>query len=86
MESWAANFTGHEWRVHLASGSLIEVDVALRRNTYSGRPLGSEAFVERAETLLGRNLRAQKDGRPRKQSPKTLSAAAPASGTLFDIL
>jgi hypothetical protein len=82
MEGWREAFTAGEWRVYLASETLTEADLALRANTYSGRPAGSDAFVQAAETALGRRLRAGKGGRPRAGS----SAAAgvePAQSLLF---
>ena len=44
-----------------------EAVVRLRRHTRTGRALGSAAFVERMEGLLGLTLRPKKPGpRPRK--------------------
>ena len=44
-----------------------DLDVALlRRSTSTGRPLGSNAFLERLEAQLGRTLRPRRAGRPRK--------------------
>jgi len=54
------------WRAWL-SEALSEAEIAaLRSHTRTGRPLGSPAFVERLEGLLGRVLRPQKAGRKRK--------------------
>lgn len=55
-----------DWRAWL-SEALSEAEIAaLRSHTRTGRPLGSPAFVERLEGLLGRVLRPQKAGRKRK--------------------
>jgi len=38
----------------------------LRVRTHTGRPLGSDSFLSKLETLLGRRLRPLPVGRPRK--------------------
>ena len=38
----------------------------LRSCTRTGRPAGGDAFIERVQSLVGRVLRPQKGGRPRK--------------------
>ena len=43
--------------------ALVE---AVRRNTLTGRPAGSEGFIASLERLVGRVLRPKKGGRPRK--------------------
>ena len=48
----------------LASGEDQELSDALRRSESIGRPLGSSAFLERVEAILGR------DPTPRKRGPK----------------
>jgi len=53
-------------------GDFLSEDIAeeevneLRRHERSGRPLGSESFIERVEKRLGRILRPQKPG-PKKK-------------------
>jgi len=55
------------WSDWLATESRAEPIEALRRNTSTGRPTGSDHFVTLLETRLSRTLRAQKRGRkPRK--------------------
>jgi len=39
----------------------------VRFNTHRGRPLGSDSFLSKLETLLGRRLRLLPVGRPRKK-------------------
>ena len=57
------------WRAYLASGeTLAELD-AIRRNTHTGRPLGSPDFVVQLEKALRRRLAPQKGGRSPKQEP-----------------
>ena len=48
----------------LASGEDQELSDALRRSESVGRPLGSSAFLDRVEAMLGR------DPAPRKRGPK----------------
>lgn len=67
---WYARFSAPAWREEL-SADLTDEDVArLRVRTRTGRPLGSDAFLSKLETLLGRRLRPLPVGRPRKaQTP-----------------
>ena len=56
-----------DWRRFLSGEDDEEAVVRLRRHTRTGRALGSVAFVERLEGLLGLTLRSKKPGpRPRK--------------------
>jgi hypothetical protein len=61
----------------------MEAELALRQNTYTGRPLGSADFVERAEAALGRRLHAEKGGRPPKRKAMAARAGASGQGILF---
>lgn len=47
-----------------------EMDDAIRKATRTGRPFGSEDFIERLEFQLNQSLRPQKPGRPRKKTGK----------------
>ena len=78
LQPWCDTFTPEQWDLCLKSDTLGEAEVALRRNTYTGRPSGSEDFVRRAEATLDRSLAAKKGGRPAKAS-----AAAVTQGGLF---
>jgi len=62
-EPMASRFTPQEWDISLRSGSILEAEIELRQNTYTGRPAGSPEFVEWAERRLGRRLAAQSGGR-----------------------
>lgn len=55
---WVANWS--EWLDHDLPRVQVE---ALRRNTSTGRPTGSDDFVARLESQLGRTLRARRRGR-----------------------
>ena len=60
-----------DWRGWLAGEEEDATAVAgLRRATHTGRPLGSPSFLEHVERLLGRTVRPQKPGRPRKPGSK----------------
>jgi len=65
VEPFQSTFTPEEWTILLESETLGQADVALRINTYNGRPVGSEEFVKLAEARVGRKLVAQAGGRPR---------------------
>ena len=67
---------------YLGAETFGEAEAALRINTYSGRPLGTEAFVERLEAALGRKLRPGKGGRPKAKSAEA-TAAGSQQGILF---
>ena len=52
----------------LLNSALVEEELReLRGHGRTGRPLGNETFLERWEGLVGRALKPQKGGRPRKQ-------------------
>ena len=56
-----------EW-ASLLNGGLAEAEAeAIRRAERTGRPLGSERFIERLEGRLGRALKPQKPGRKKKE-------------------
>jgi len=42
-----------------------EIDVAIRRATSTGRPLGGEGFINKLEKKLNRDLLPKKGGRPK---------------------
>jgi putative transposase len=80
---WQSRFTHREWKEYLAAETFSEAEDALRMNTYSGRPLGTDAFVERMEVELGRRLRPRKGGRPRASASSAATAAGSGQGILF---
>lgn len=55
-----------DWRALLSSGLGEEELREFGEHSRTGRPLGRKAFVERLEHVVGRLLRPQKAGRPRK--------------------
>jgi len=54
-----------DWRALLDGGIEEAAREAIRAGERSGRPLGGEAFVERLERALGREVRPRRRGRPR---------------------
>ncbi len=66
LPRWYKRVSAEEWRKELAEG-LTEAEVAqIRLRTHTGRPLGSDSFVSKLETLLGRRVRPLPVGRPKK--------------------
>ncbi len=66
LPRWYKQVSAEEWRKELAEG-LTDGEVAqIRLRTHTGRPLGSDSFVSKLETLLGRRVRPLPVGRPRK--------------------
>ena len=64
---WYKQFTAQAWREELAEGVSEEEAARIRLRTHTGRPLGSDRFVSKLETLLGRRVRPLPVGRPRKE-------------------
>jgi len=52
-----------EWLIHTEEEAMVAL---LRKHTRTGRPVGSDAFIDDLELRLGRRVRALKVGRPRK--------------------
>lgn len=50
-----------DWRRFLRSGTEEEL-VRIRKHEMTGRPLGTDSFVEKLETLLKRSLKRKKPG------------------------
>jgi len=55
------------WQEFLAGGVSEDEYSALRKHELTGRPLGSKRFIGQLEEKLGRVLKPQKGGRPKKQ-------------------
>lgn len=56
------------WRAYLSRGSESREQETLRRHARTGRPLGSEAFIESLERVTGRRLKPRRPGpRPRSR-------------------
>jgi len=57
------------WRKFLALGAADENLGIMRRHERTGRPLGSQTFVENMEKMLGRDLTRRKPG-PKPRAPQ----------------
>ena len=74
MDWWRRESEGVNW-ADVLSGGDTENESSLRRSTYSGRPFGSDSFVNEMSQRFGRYWTR---GRPKKENPTTLEA--PAAG------
>jgi putative transposase len=71
LQCWGAVWTPEEWRARLHRPPDEASVRALRAHTGTGRPLGSEAFLDQIELALGRRVRALPVGRPRRRVANT---------------
>jgi putative transposase len=67
---WFEQFSAKGWQKELAEGLTDAEAAQIRLRTQTGRPLGSDGFVSKLETLLGRRVRPLPVGRPRKSPAK----------------
>ena len=66
LTTWRQAWSEASWRKFLAEGESEAELGAICRSTYTGRPLGSEAFTEALEQQTQRRLTPGPRGRPRK--------------------
>ncbi|MCL5281612.1 MAG: transposase [Planctomycetes bacterium] len=66
LPHWYRQITAAAWRKELAEGLTEEEVARIRLRTHTGRPLGSDRFVSKLETVLGRRVRPLPAGRPKK--------------------
>jgi len=66
MERWQKRWAAAEWQDLIDDAELATDVSALRHSTHTGRPLGSQDFVEALEELTARQLAPRKGGRPKK--------------------
>lgn len=68
--TWKRLSRGLDWSEEL-SEPLNDAQVQrVRRSTHTGRPLGSDSFLSKLESKLGRRLRPLAVGRPRRKTAK----------------
>jgi len=67
LSRWREMLGRRDWREFLGQGLADRQMKDLRRCTLTGRPLGSDSFLSKLETALGRRLRPLPVGRPRKR-------------------
>ena len=70
MPLWRARWSAVDWHMYLDAGVTESQFAAIRRSTYSGRPLGSQKFTTMLEKETKRRLTPQKPG-PKKKSDKS---------------
>ena len=68
LEKWAERASPEAWQKVLNDPQDEAQISRLRQCVLRGRPLGSDAFVAKLESLLGRRLRPLPHGRPRKKA------------------
>jgi len=66
MEHWRKRWTPVEWREFIDDAESAADVSDLRQSTHTGRPLGTQDFVEALEELTSRSLAPRKGGRPKK--------------------
>jgi putative transposase len=66
LARWYKQITADEWRRELAEGLPEDELARIRLRTRTGRPLGSDSFLSKLETVLGRRVRPLPVGRPQK--------------------
>ena len=66
MELWRSRWSTDSWREYLRAGESQAKLAAIRHNTHTGRPLGSEEFTRAVEGQTKRSLRLQKRGPKRE--------------------
>ena len=66
LPRWCKQISANQWRKELAEGLTDEEIAQIRLRTHTGRPLGSDGFLSKLETLLGRRVRPLPVGRPKK--------------------
>ena len=73
MVAWGQVCGGADWREELTRADDPAALGMMRMGTRTGRPLGSDSFMSKLESTLGRRLRALPIGRPRKRKAKKAS-------------
>jgi putative transposase len=65
MKSWLKLHSAEEWRTLLSKAEDKVTCDLIRSRTFKGRPLGSDSFISKLETTVGKRLRAMPVGRPK---------------------
>lgn len=68
FDEWPKRFKGERWRKELQSAEDADWLGALRSATSKGHALGSDSFISKIESRLGRRLRPAPIGRPKKKA------------------
>jgi len=67
LASWRRGHSPGDWRAKLSVPEGKAFLSEIRAKTHRGRPLGSDRFISKLETVLGRRLHALSRGRPRNK-------------------
>jgi len=67
FSEWPRRYKGDRWKTILDDVEDESTVDTIRSSTLKGRPLGSDRFISKLETRLGRRLRPLPVGRPRKK-------------------
>ena len=70
MHLWRGRWSAVTWRAYLDAGITESQLAAIRRSTYTGRPLGSQEFTRVLEKETKRRLAPQKPG-PKKKADQS---------------
>ncbi len=66
MHWWRAEWSAAKWKRELQRPEDEERSMRIHRSTHTGRPLAGDRLIAKLEHKLGRRLRAQPVGRPKK--------------------
>jgi len=66
---WSEHWRAKQWEAELREPQSDEAVARLRVGLRTGRPLGTDRFISKLESLVGRRLRALPRGRPKKKTP-----------------
>jgi putative transposase len=67
LKDWKRRIGSRDWKKLLGEWDEEKVERPLRERTSTGRPLGSERFLNELEAMLGRRVRPLPIGRPPKK-------------------
>ncbi len=70
LQRWGFGSRKSDWKETLTQMLDKPMLATVRLNTHRGRPLGSDSFLSKIESLVGRRLRPLPVGRPRKKPRK----------------
>ncbi|MEA3275747.1 MAG: hypothetical protein U9Q81_10750 [Pseudomonadota bacterium] len=70
-----------DWRSYLREPFEGDLPAAIHGHMRTGRPLGTDVFIEHLERCLGRPLRRKKPGpKPRQRDPDTFDVFSSRDG------
>jgi putative transposase len=67
-ERWRQQSAGIDWKMALRKGLEVQETNRIRIYCRTGRPLGSDGFISKLESIIGRRLRPLPVGRPKKKT------------------